>query len=497
MADDIAVFNEEMKEMKNMMYDINSRKIEIKVNTENASYKLKVFKEEALNKIKEINEEFEKLSVGAWGKGTYIMPTIGIEKLSSEGEGSKPTIYDGLSSGDIISMFTNGILDGVGTGVAIGTAIKSKYAVAIGAIIGGITGAVNSAIEIFENDDDAYRNYVKDQYESIYENRMSEVSTGSLMAENYGMLAESDPYNYKSGLMSESGEAYNSIVAEANNKYNSMLAESGMKELYDAQAIFEGKKEAEKIGYKTDVIGYITGERDELEMDYSDYMVTNIESMRQKYNDAMEIYLKGENGSSEEVFNKALADLQEVKSVMESIADNAYLESDLGQLGDEINNRIVDGIQASSAETFEEAGYNLGKNLAQGINSALNTYMSYLYKPTITPLTADSIRKGLANEGMSDENIEKYIDKTVSANKNAYGIQYVPYNGYRAVLHEGERVLTARENREYNKNYGGFVINVNGMTVREEADIENIASQLAKKLYEADMGFYGDLGLHY
>ena len=276
-----------------------------------------------------------------------------------------------------------------------------------------------------------------------------------------------------------------------------MLAESGMKELYDAQAIFEGKKEAEKIGYKTDVIGYITGERDELEMDYSDYMVTNIESMRQKYNDAMEIYLKGENGSSEEVFNKALADLQEVKSVMESIADNAYLESDLGQLGDEINNRIVDGIQASSAETFEEAGYNLGKNLAQGINSALNTYMSYLYKPTITPLTADSIRKGLANEGMSDENIEKYIDKTVSANKNAYGIQYVPYNGYRAVLHEGERVLTARENREYNKNYGGFVINVNGMTVREEADIENIASQLAKKLYEADMGFYGDLGLHY
>lgn len=34
---------------------------------------------------------------------------------------------------------------------------------------------------------------------------------------------------------------------------------------------------------------------------------------------------------------------------------------------------------------------------------------------------------------------------------HAAGLDYVPYNGYRAVLHEGERVLTKEENQQYNK----------------------------------------------
>lgn len=38
--------------------------------------------------------------------------------------------------------------------------------------------------------------------------------------------------------------------------------------------------------------------------------------------------------------------------------------------------------------------------------------------------------------------------------KHAGGLDYVPYNGYVAELHEGERVLTKQENREYNRNGG-------------------------------------------
>ena len=33
---------------------------------------------------------------------------------------------------------------------------------------------------------------------------------------------------------------------------------------------------------------------------------------------------------------------------------------------------------------------------------------------------------------------------------HALGLDYVPYNGYIAELHKGERVLTAQENEEYN-----------------------------------------------
>ena len=62
---------------------------------------------------------------------------------------------------------------------------------------------------------------------------------------------------------------------------------------------------------------------------------------------------------------------------------------------------------------------------------------------------------------------------------HANGLPYVPYDGYIAQLHKGERVLTAKENKAYNAN-SGSVQNVFyvSATVREEADIKRIAKEL-------------------
>lgn len=74
--------------------------------------------------------------------------------------------------------------------------------------------------------------------------------------------------------------------------------------------------------------------------------------------------------------------------------------------------------------------------------------------------------------------------------KPAYhGLEYVPRDGFRTRLHKGERVLTAQENREYSSGGGKsggkpFVINIASMSVREEADIERIAYQLARAINE-------------
>ena len=61
---------------------------------------------------------------------------------------------------------------------------------------------------------------------------------------------------------------------------------------------------------------------------------------------------------------------------------------------------------------------------------------------------------------------------------------YVPYDDYPARLHEGERVLTAREARSYG---GGVTVSVTGnnFTVREEADIDQIAETIAQRVTEA------------
>lgn len=67
---------------------------------------------------------------------------------------------------------------------------------------------------------------------------------------------------------------------------------------------------------------------------------------------------------------------------------------------------------------------------------------------------------------------------------HAAGLSYVPYNDYPARLHEGERVLTASENLSYGAGANVSVV-VNGLTVREEADVDRVAEVLARKISEA------------
>ena len=64
---------------------------------------------------------------------------------------------------------------------------------------------------------------------------------------------------------------------------------------------------------------------------------------------------------------------------------------------------------------------------------------------------------------------------------HANGLPWVPFDGYPAILHQGERVLTARENRQYtinNNTYFGGVNLHNGLEV--EALTESIAARNAR-----------------
>ena len=56
-----------------------------------------------------------------------------------------------------------------------------------------------------------------------------------------------------------------------------------------------------------------------------------------------------------------------------------------------------------------------------------------------------------------------------------------------------EKVLTKRETDAYLKgqNNAGVNITVNGLTVREEADIDKIASALVRKIKESQLGYSG------
>lgn len=77
--------------------------------------------------------------------------------------------------------------------------------------------------------------------------------------------------------------------------------------------------------------------------------------------------------------------------------------------------------------------------------------------------------------------------------KSAWGTKRVIGNDVPYRLHDGERVLTRAEADRYDKsqNAQGINITVNGLTVREESDINKIASQLLKKINENKIVYGG------
>ena len=77
--------------------------------------------------------------------------------------------------------------------------------------------------------------------------------------------------------------------------------------------------------------------------------------------------------------------------------------------------------------------------------------------------------------------------------KSAWGTKRVVGNDVPYRLHDGERVLTRTEADRYDKgqNTQGVNIVINGLTVREEADINKIANKLVQKINQSKMVYGG------
>lgn len=130
-----------------------------------------------------------------------------------------------------------------------------------------------------------------------------------------------------------------------------------------------------------------------------------------------------------------------------------------------------------SKDKWRDMGYAFGQEATKGMKAVEGSYLRIIEKQM----------------GLRKNFVEWLFEKrdtptaTIRHSGNAYGLSYVPYNGYLTYLHEGERVLTASQNREYKRGGSGVVINMNGVVVREEADIERIANELYRRIREAAM----------
>ncbi|MEH7605247.1 hypothetical protein [Priestia megaterium] len=133
-----------------------------------------------------------------------------------------------------------------------------------------------------------------------------------------------------------------------------------------------------------------------------------------------------------------------------------------------------DKVKAVGTSAFNAIG-----NVIDKVKGRFHAFTSAVASFKMPNFKAPSVASTKAGMGPSKSKSKK--------NKSSYhGESYVPRNGMMYRLHQGERVLTKKENRQYSKGSGkSLVVNLNGTTIREDADVDKLASALARKIYLA------------
>ena len=231
-------------------------------------------------------------------------------------------------------------------------------------------------------------------------------------------------------------------------------------------------------------------------------------------------FLSGESGAMMEEANRAMgawkADLENqqeeaVRKAIQSAMDTddykkAAAAEDAAEMGKIIMKARIDGMNAynKSAEAqealqmeldlaeavrndtatdqaFWDAGYRKGEQFSTGLAAAIAANK-------VRDIVANGIAEMYAASSPYLSGAPSAIGASPygAARSHAYGLNRVPYDGYRAILHEGERVLTAGEARASDTMSRNITVNVSGQwSVRDDSDIDLIAARIADSLERA------------
>lgn len=196
-----------------------------------------------------------------------------------------------------------------------------------------------------------------------------------------------------------------------------------------------------------------------------------LEEMRDQFLQASADY---ENGSQE-----AGLKMESLQREAEALATAAYESSEQYQTMHETELDLIAAIRENTAAQEARLNeYEIQQEMSKGLGAA-----SYLGIGT-----SSSGDTGDAPDPRKYGNWRRggYYDDAGKWHSYASGLGRVHYDNYPAVLHQGERVLTAAEARSYNRGGGGGIqIVMNGTVIREEADVERIGDEFLSRLIQA------------
>ena len=196
-----------------------------------------------------------------------------------------------------------------------------------------------------------------------------------------------------------------------------------------------------------------------------------LEELRQAFSDAWDLY--EETGDR----NAALT-MQYTQEAAGAIAQAAYEASDQYKMTQDAEADSLEALRSNtSALEASTAAYQLEQERSKGALSGLAedilSWSSGIEGPEVSDSTRNTYMNALAKRQSREEG------------SHAAGLGRVPYDNYAALLHEGERVLTASQARELDRggSGGGVTVNLSGSwTVRSEEDAEELAEILVRKI---------------
>lgn len=154
--------------------------------------------------------------------------------------------------------------------------------------------------------------------------------------------------------------------------------------------------------------------------------------------------------------------------------ENAFKDTEGYKTMVQAEKGLVGSIQNSMKQdkTYWNYGYEMGQEFSRGyLSSRGASYTSYV--------TPEHSKLGdpteVLDNALNRPTLRNPFQKPF--NSKAIGILRVPYDGYPALLHEGEEVRTASASRAGDDSQG-YIININNPVVREEQDFYRLTQQI-------------------
>ena len=249
------------------------------------------------------------------------------------------------------------------------------------------------------------------------------------------------------GIYAVGGEAYNSSrkdsMAMDIKAYEGSLGEA-MKEAYSAIGAGQAALENLQDAYTRDALSAVL-EGGELTQEWDASTAKQLEQLSGEYQAAMEDYKSGND--------EAGVKMDSIITTAQGLADEQFKASDLYQQDLEAQENSLTALRENTAALqAASAAYSLSQSRTSGMatvpigSGSGGTDTSYASK--VGNLTQQ------ANPGA--------YSSYAAARSYAYGLERVPYDNFPSLLHEGERVLTAREARAQDKQVPNINITVNG-----------------------------------